>query len=148
MKISIGSDHHGVSLRNALARHLREEGNEVTEFGPDKSGAEPVDYPDVAGPVARRVSRGDSDRGILICATGIGMSIAANKYVGVRAAVIHNERTAELSRRHNDLNVLCLPGELIDEATIRRIVNLWMKTPFDGGRHECRVKKIETIVTM
>lgn len=145
MTIALGSDHHGVSLRTDIANKLRESGCHVIEFGPQQSGGESVDYPDIAEKVAMRITHGEIDRGILICGTGIGMSIAANKYHGVRAAVINNEHTAVLSRRHNNLNVLCLPGEPVDTNILFHIVDIWMETPFDGGRHEDRIKKIEKL---
>ena len=103
---------------------------------------EPVDYPDVAAEVARRVSRHEVDRGVLVCGTGLGMCIAANKFPGVRAAPCHDDLTAEMSRRHNDLNVLCLSADLLGERLVDRMVELWMNTPFEGGRHARRVEKI------
>ncbi len=115
------------------------------EFGPSLDDNRPVDYPDVAAEVAEKVSRGQADRGILICGTGIGMCITANKFAGVRAAPIIDELSAELSRRHNDLNVLCMSGDMLDEDAIHRIARIWLETPFDGGRHEKRLEKINEI---
>jgi ribose 5-phosphate isomerase B len=106
------------------------------------NGEESIDYPDVAASVARRVSCGEADRGILICGTGLGMSIAANKFPGVRAAPCHDDLTAELSRRHNDLNVLCLSGDIVGEKIVDRLVEIWLNTPFEGGRHARRIGKI------
>jgi len=100
------------------------------------------DYPDSAYPTCKAVTTGQADRGVLFCGTGIGMSIAANKVRGVRAAVCHDELTAEMSRRHNDANVLCLPADLIGEELTRRIVEVWLTTSFDGGRHERRNRKV------
>ena len=105
----------------------------------------PVDYPDIAEEVASMVSNGTVDRGILICGTGIGMSIAANKFPGVRAAPVPDEMLADISRRHNDLNVLCLSGDLLGEKLADRLVEIWLKTPFEGGRHARRNQKIEEL---
>ena len=106
---------------------------------------EAVDYPDIAARVARKVSSGEADRGILICGTGVGMCIAANKFPGVRAAPCHDDLTAEMSRRHNDSNVLCLSADLLGERLIRRMIELWLNAPFEGGRHARRVEKIVAI---
>tara|TARA_Y100001978_G_scaffold203278_1_gene227901 strand:+ start:1469 stop:1870 length:402 start_codon:yes stop_codon:yes gene_type:complete len=103
---------------------------------------ESVDYPDIAAEVGRRVSQNEVDRGILICGTGIGMAIAANKFPGVRAAPCHDDLTAEMSRRHNDLNVLCLSADLLGVKLIDHMVEIWLSTEFDGGRHARRVEKI------
>jgi ribose 5-phosphate isomerase B len=145
LKIAIGSDHHGVAIRMKTVEFLRQSGYNVLEFGPSLEEKSSVDYPDVATEVAQRVSRHEVDRGILICGTGIGMCITANKFAGVRAAPIIDELGAELSRRHNDLNVLCLSGDMLDENTIYRITEIWLVSPFDGGRHEKRLNKIENI---
>ncbi len=145
LNIAVGSDHHGIVVRVKVAEHLRQLGHNVAEFGPPLDSTQVVDYPDIASQVAERVSRGEADRGILVCGTGIGMCITANKFAGVRAAPVIDEISAELSRRHNDLNVLCLSGDLLGEETIDRLVNLWINTPFDGGRHEKRIKKIADI---
>ena len=105
----------------------------------------PVDYPDIAEEVASMVSNGTVDRGILICGTGIGMSIAANKFPGVRAAPVPDEMLADISRRHNDLNVLCLPADMMSTYTLERVVKKWLETAFDGGRHARRIEKITEI---
>ncbi len=105
----------------------------------------PVDYPDIAEEVASMVSNGTVDRGILICGTGIGMSIAANKFPGVRAAPVPDEMLADISRRHNDLNVLCLPADMMSTYTLERVVKKWLETAFDGGRHARRIEKIAEI---
>jgi ribose 5-phosphate isomerase B len=115
-------------------------GQEAIEVGADEPG--PVDYPDVAAAVAGQVSRKEVDRGILICGSGLGMCIAANKFPGVRAAPCHDDLTAEMSRRHNDLNVLCLSGDILGERLVDRLVGIWLKTEFEGGRHARRVRKI------
>ncbi len=140
MRISVGSDHRGVAMRQKITDLLKRLGQEVVEVG--ANGEQSVDYPDIAAAVARQVSRGEADRGILICGTGLGMSIAANKFPGVRAAPCHDDLTAELSRRHNDLNVLCLSGDIVGERIIDRLVEIWLTTPFEGGRHSRRVAKI------
>jgi ribose 5-phosphate isomerase B len=140
MRIAVGSDHRGVVLRAKLVELLNRLGEEVIDLGAD--GGEEVDYPDVAAMVARRVGSGDVDRGILICGTGVGMCIVANKIPGVRAAPCFDDVTAELSRRHNDLNVLCLSGDLLGEKLADRLVEIWLRTPFEGGRHARRNRKI------
>jgi ribose 5-phosphate isomerase B len=140
MRIAVGSDHRGCQIRAKVLDLLRRLGHDVVDVG--TSTTEPVDYPDIATQVARLVSRQEVERGILVCGTGIGMSIAANKFPGVRAAPCHDDLTAEMSRRHNDLNVLCLSADLLGERLIDRMVELWMNTPFEGGRHARRVAKI------
>lgn len=145
MIIALGSDHHGVSTRKKVGEIIRGWGHEVRDFGPEVPDGSPVDYPDIAILVAGMVSRGEADRGILICGTGIGMCIAANKFPGVRAAPVIDELTAVVSRRHNDLNVLCLSGDMLSESMIDRLVKLWIETPFEGGRHIRRIEKIHEI---
>lgn len=140
LKIAIASDHRGVKIKNRLIQSLTTAGYDAINLGTDSD--QPVDYPDFARVVAEQVSRGEAERGILICGTGIGMSITANKYEGVRAASCYDEVMVEMSRRHNDVNVLCLPGDLIGERPIDDMVIMWLKTEFDGGRHLQRVKKI------
>jgi ribose 5-phosphate isomerase B len=140
MRIAVGSDHRGCSIRAKVIDLLNRLGHEVVDVGTATN--EPVDYPDVAAEVARRVSRHEVDRGVLVCGTGLGMCIAANKFPGVRAAPCHDDLTAEMSRRHNDLNVLCLSADLLGERLVDRMVELWMNTPFEGGRHARRVEKI------
>ena len=143
LRISIASDHRGVNIKNRLVQTLTNSGFTVFDEGTDSDQA--VDYPDFAQLVARKVSRGEADRGILICGTGIGMSIAANKFAGVRAASCYDEVMVEMSRRHNDVNVLCLPGDLIGERPIDDMVLMWLNTKFDGGRHVQRIDKIVKI---
>ena len=114
--------------------------HEVEDVG--TYSGEAVDYPDIAARVARMVSRGEADRGILICGTGLGMCITANKFPGVRAAPCHDDLTAEMSRRHNDANILCLSADLLGETIVDHMIELWLNTPFEGGRHARRVAKI------
>jgi ribose 5-phosphate isomerase B len=148
MRISIGSDHRGIELKAALVECTRQLGHEVTDEGPCTT--EPIDYPDIAAIAAKKVSSGNVDRGILICGTGIGMAITANKFPHVRAAVVGDEATARICRQHNDTNVLCLNGDLPQDATdrtahlaqLKNVVKAWLETPFEGGRHARRVEKI------
>jgi ribose 5-phosphate isomerase B len=140
MRIAIGTDHRGFPIRSKvieLVKHLGHEVVDVGTFSPDA-----VDYPDIAAAVAHKVSHQEVDRGILVCGTGLGMCIAANKVPGVRAAPCHDDITAEMSRRHNDANVLCLSGDLLGERLIDRMIEIWLTTPFEGGRHARRVDKI------
>ena len=117
--------------------------HQAIDMGSNESG--PVDFPDIAQLVAVSVGRGEVDRGILICGTGVGMCIAANKVSGVRAAPCHDDLTAEMSRRHNDLNVLCLSADLLGEKLVDRMVEIWLNTPFEGGRHARRIEKITAL---
>ena len=143
MRIAIGSDHRGYHLKEKLTGILRSKGHEVSDEG--TSLAESVDYPDFAALVGQKVSNAEADRGILICGTGIGMAIAANKFPGVRAAPITDEVTAEISRRHNDLNVLCLSADMLSPRTVERMVEIWFETEFEAGRHQRRVEKISAL---
>lgn len=143
MKIALGGDHRGFALKNKLVDQLRQWGHEATDLGPDTSGS--VDYPDYAEPVARMVASGEADRGILICGSGLGMCIAANKIPGIRAATCQDELSAEMSRRHNNLNVLCLSADRLGEKPIEDMVRIWLETEFDGGRHQNRVDKITAL---
>ncbi len=143
MRVAIGSDHRGVAVRAKVIELVAGLGHATEDMGTFET--EPVDYPDVAALVAGRVSKGEADRGILICGTGLGMSIAANKFSGVRAGPCHDRLTAEKSRRHNDLNVLCFSADLLGEQLIQRIVKIWLATPFEGGRHARRVEKIAAV---
>jgi ribose 5-phosphate isomerase B len=140
MRIAIGSDHRGYEAKRRIVSLLQQMGHEVLDLGPDSPNK--VDYPDFAFQVALAVSEGRVERGILICGTGIGMCIAANKVKGVRAAPCHDSITAEMSRRHNDANVLCLSADLLGEELIERMVRIWLETDFEGGRHGRRVEKI------
>jgi ribose 5-phosphate isomerase B len=143
MRIAVGCDHRGVALHARVFEILRRHGQEVIDMGTREEG--PVDYPDIAALVARRVSAGEVDRGILVCGTGLGMCIVANKFPGVRAAPCHDDITAELSRRHNDLNVLCLSGDMLGERSVDRLVEIWLNTEFEGGRHTRRLRKIASL---
>jgi ribose 5-phosphate isomerase B len=143
MRIAVGSDHRGVEARLRVVALLERLGHEVTDCG--SSGTNPVDYPDIAADVACRVANGSADRGVLLCCTGVGMAIAANKVPGVRAATCHDEVTAEMSRRHNDLNVLCLSAELIGAELQDKMIRTWLSTAFEGGRHARRVDKIAAL---
>ncbi|TAK02683.1 MAG: ribose 5-phosphate isomerase B [Candidatus Manganitrophaceae bacterium] len=143
MKIAIASDHAGFGLKNRILRFLAEKKMEPLDLG--ANGRDSVDYPDYAIEVAESVSKGKLDRGILICGTGIGMSIAANKFPGVRAALCHNALTAEASRRHNDANILVLGERVLDEETAVQIVGIWLETEFEAGRHQRRLDKIRAI---
>jgi len=143
MRVAVGSDHRGVLIKQHILNLLRGKGIAADDLGTHSE--ESVDYPDVAAAVARAVAKGVADRGILVCGTGLGMSIAANKVPGIRATAVHDEVTAELSRSHNDANVLCLSADLLGERLVDHIVNVWMDTNFNGGRHARRVAKISDI---
>ena len=143
MKICLGSDHRGVHIKSRLVQALKANQFEVIDEGTHSDAA--VDYPDIAQQVAVKVSSGQAERGILICGTGIGMAITANKFDGVRAAPCYDEVFIEMSRRHNDVNVLCLPGDLIGDRNVDDLVLMWLQTGFDGGRHANRVQKIGEI---
>lgn len=145
MKIAIGADHRGFEISHRLVERLCSLGHEAS-LVPGAS-AERCDYPIPASRVARSVADHQADRGILICGTGIGVSIAANKIAGVRAALVADELSAQLSRTHNDANVLCLSGDLLSETVIDRIVEVFLSTDFEGGRHERRRRQIEAIET-
>ena len=143
MKIAIASDHAGYKLKEYLRKILEKEGYEVADLGTYSS--ESVDYPDYATKLAKLVSKNLVEKGILICGTGIGMSIAANKFPGVRAAVCWSEETAALSRRHNDANILCLGGRVLKPEKAAKILKIWLSTEFEGGRHFRRIQKIKKI---
>jgi len=140
MRIVIGASHNGYHEKSRLVEVLKQLGHEVADVGVCDS--RPVDYPDVAFEVAGKVSRWEAERGILLGGAGIGMTIAANKFPGVRAALCHDDMTAEYARRHTDSNVLCLATVLLGERLIRRLVEIWLETPFDGGRHTQRLEKL------
>lgn len=140
MKIAIGCDHRGFQAKRRLLPLLQRDGHAVVDFGCDSPDA--CDYPDYAAPVAKAVSRGEADVGILLDGSGIGMCVTANKVVGVRAALVHEELTARRSREHNHCNVLCLSADLLTEDQIRQIVQAFLETPFGAGRHQRRVAKI------
>ena len=140
MRIAIGSDHRGYQLKQAVVPLLEEMGHQWEDIG--CYGSDPVDYPDVAEKVARSVAKGNVDHGLLICGTGIGMSITANKVTGVRAALCSDPFSARMARQHNDANVLCLGGALLGEWLAREIVTAYLSSRFEGGRHARRVEKI------
>ncbi|MFC2045646.1 ribose 5-phosphate isomerase B [Chloroflexota bacterium] len=142
MRIAIGCDHKGLGLKQSIMKMLADLGHEHYDFGCFTS--ESVDYPDIAKQVAESVASGNFERGILICNTGIGMSIASNKVKGIRAALCYNAFTAGRARQHNDTNILCL-GTLQELDTVREIVEVFMHEKFEGGRHACRVDKIKTL---
>lgn len=143
MRIALASDHAAVAERQALAEACAKAGHEVADLGCAPGAS--VDYPDMAVRVAHAVANGDAERGILLCGTGIGVSIAANKVPGVRAALVHDEFTAEMSRRHNDANVLCMGARLLSVHAMQRLVERWLATPFEGGRHAGRVEKLRAL---
>ena len=143
MRIAVASDHRGVRVKGLILDQLRGLGHEAVDMGPEESS--PVDYPIYASKVAEAVSNGTADRGILICGTGMGMSITANKFCGVRAVTCHDDVTAEISRRHNNANVMCLSADMLGERLLNRIVEIWIRTEFEGGRHQRRLDQISEI---
>jgi ribose 5-phosphate isomerase B len=140
MRIALGADHAGVGLKDQLKAELERRGVDCRDFG--TMTAESVDYPDVAAAVAREVASGQFARGILVCGSGIGMAIAANKVPGIRAAAVADEQSAALCRTHNDANVLALGARLTSPEIAHRLVAIFLDTPFDGGRHQRRVDKL------
>jgi RpiB/LacA/LacB family sugar-phosphate isomerase len=140
MKIAIGADHAGFALKEQVRDALRLAGHEVADAGTDS--AESTDYPDYAGIVARDVVSGAAERGILVCSTGVGMSIAANKVAGIRAAIAFNADEVRLTRAHNDANVITIGARYADAASANEMVRVFLETPFEGGRHARRVEKI------
>jgi ribose 5-phosphate isomerase B len=144
MKIALAADHRGHAVKEKVAILLAEQGHQVIDMGTNSSRS--CDYPDTAYPAAMAVAQKQADLAILICGSGIGMDICANKINGIRAALCHDELTAQMSRRHNNANALCLASDVLGEELIRRIVLSWLSTDFEpGGRHQRRVKKIEWI---
>jgi ribose 5-phosphate isomerase B len=143
VKVAIGADHRGCGVAERIIERIEKAGHQVVRVG--TIGPEASDYPDAAWGVGQAVRSGEVERGILACGSGIGMSIAANKIPGVRAALVHDELTGEMSRAHNNANVLCLSADLLGPKLIDKIVDIWMGTPFEGGRHERRVRKIAAI---
>jgi ribose 5-phosphate isomerase B len=141
MKIAIGNDHRGVTHKQRIAEILRGAGHEVLDLGATTS-APGVDYPDYAIPVAEAVTEHNAERGILICATGHGMCIAANKVRGIRAVNCRDVLDAEMSRLHNDANVMCLAADLLGEELMERMIKKWLETPFEEGRHKRRLEKV------
>jgi len=143
MKIAIGNDHRGFESKEQIKAIINQLGHEFIDIGTNDNS--PADYPDPAYLAATAVANGQADRAILICGTGIGMCIAANKVKGIRAALCHDELSAQISRHHNDANVLCLSGDMIGEVLLRKMVEAWLNTDFHGGRHQRRVNKITAI---
>lgn len=140
--IAMGSDHAGYEMKLMLAEHLKERGFEVTDFGTYSTDS--CDYPDFAKAVAKAVARGEAEKGILVCGTGIGMSIAANKIKGIRAAVLSDEFSAQATREHNDANILCLGARVIDNDKAVKLLDIFMDTPFsEGANHIRRISKLE-----
>ncbi|HUK78683.1 MAG TPA: ribose 5-phosphate isomerase B [Thermoleophilia bacterium] len=143
VKIAAGADHAGFALKDALIERLRAAGHEVVDLGTSSDAS--VDYPVFAHGVADRVAAGEFERGLLVCGSGIGMCMAANRHPGVRAADCLTVEMAELSRRHNDANVLCLGARLLESDEAWAVVEAWLATPFEGGRHERRVAEIDDL---
>ena len=140
MKIVVGSDHAGLELKNVLAEHLRKKGHDVADLGTD--GTASVDYPDYAKLVAERVARGEAERGLLVCGTGQGMAMTANKVPGVRAGCVSDTFSARMIVLHNDAQVLCLGQRVVGVGLATEIVDAWVGARFEGGRHAARVSKI------
>ncbi len=143
MKLAIGCDHGGFALKEAIRGHLEQQAVDYEDFGCYNTDS--VDYAPIAAKVAHAVAEGKADYGVLICTTGIGISMAANKVKGIRAAVCTNNYSAEMTRRHNNANVLCMGGKMVDEATAMELVDIFIRTPFEGGRHQRRVDQITQI---
>jgi ribose 5-phosphate isomerase B len=143
MKIAIACDHRGYAVKQKICAQVADRGHEVVDFGTDSPKA--CDYPDFAIPAAKAVALAHADRGILIDGSGIGMSIIANKIPGIRAAICHDELTAEISRRHNNANILCFAADLLGDELIRRTIDAWLLTPFEQGRHSRRIEKIANL---
>jgi ribose 5-phosphate isomerase B len=143
MRIAVGSDHAGIEMKAALLEHLRSGGHEVTDLG--TYSTESVDYPDVGAAVGHAVAKGDQELGVCVCGTGIGISIAANKVRGVRAAVVHDVSSARLAREHNDANVICFGARLVGPVVAADAVDVFLSTRFDGGRHLRRIEKIAAL---
>ena len=140
MNVAIACDHRGYAAKERLKAHLTGQGHSVTDLGCNSRDS--CDYSDLGLAGATTVAKGKSERGILLCGTGIGMSMTANKVKGIRAALCHDELTAEMARRHNNSNILCLPADLIGEELMRRVVDVWLRTEYEGGRHDRRLQKI------
>lgn len=143
MKLAIGCDHGGFELKEAVRAYLEERQIPYEDFGTYSTDS--VDYAPIAAKAARYVASGQADCGVLICSTGIGISIAANKVKGIRAALCTNEFCAEMTRRHNNANILCMGGKVVDSATARKLVDIFLNTPFEGGRHQRRIDQIAQI---
>lgn len=144
-KIAVGADHAGCPLKNILKAYLEEKGYEVLDFGTNDA-TQSVDYPDKAQAVAQALETDQASLGVLVCGSGIGMSIAVNRYPFIRGALVYNEELAKLSRQHNNSNVLILGGRFIDEETAKKCLDVFLSTEFEGGRHLRRVEKLEGLV--
>ncbi|NIT54850.1 MAG: ribose 5-phosphate isomerase B [Aliifodinibius sp.] len=143
MIIPIASDHAGFEAKEKVKTWLEEMDHMPVDFGTHSE--ESVDYPDFAVQVAEKVNEGEHDKGILICGSGQGMCMTANKYKNVRAALVYDDNSAKMTRQHNNANILCLPGRELSEENLKKIVEIWLNTDFDGGRHERRVNKIHDL---
>lgn len=143
MIIPIASDHAGYPAKETVKTYLEELGHTPVDFGTHSEDS--VDYPDFAVQVAEKVNSGEHDRGILICGSGQGVCMTANKYPKVRAGLVYNSASAEMTRKHNNSNIICLPGRELDEGELKNLVKIWLDTEFEGGRHERRVSKIESL---
>ena len=143
MKLALGCDHGGFALKEAVIEYLKKQAIEYEDFG--CYDTESVDYAPIAAKAAHCVADGNADYGVIICSTGIGVSMAANKVKGIRAALCDNEFSAEMTRRHNNANVLCMGGKIIDAGTAVRLTDIFLNTPFDGGRHQRRIDQIAQI---
>jgi len=141
MRLAIGSDHAGFALKEVLKTELAGTEHTVLDLGPES--ADRVDYPDFAHALCRAVTNGKVDRGILVCGTGLGMSMAANRWPGIRCVVCDSAFLVEMARRHNNANVLALGARVVDEALAKKLIHIFLESPFDGGRHEGRIQKIE-----
>ena len=143
LRVAMGADHGGYLMKDDLAEHLRSRGAEVQDLG--TNSGDRVDYPEFGAAVGRAVAAGEADLGVCICGSGIGISIAANKVAGIRAAVVHDETSARLSRQHNDANVLCLGERLLGPAVAVAALDAWLDAEFEGGRHEARVAQLDAL---
>jgi RpiB/LacA/LacB family sugar-phosphate isomerase len=143
MKIAIAADHGGFTLKEFIKELLAAKGHEIEDFGTDSEAS--VDYPDFGRPAAQSVVDGQSEGAILICGTGIGMSLTVNRMPGIRGTLCHDEYTATMARQHNDSNVLIMGGRVVDEAMAERIVTIWLETEYEGGRHQRRLDKIDPV---
>ncbi|MBS4025089.1 MAG: ribose 5-phosphate isomerase B [Clostridia bacterium] len=143
MRIAVGSDHGGFNLKKEIIAYLKEKGHSPEDFG--TFNCDSCDYPDVAVKVAREVSQGNFERGVLLCGTGIGIGIVANKVPGIRAALCHDTYSARATREHNDSNILTMGERVIGPGLALDILKIWLETNFTGGRHQCRVDKIKNI---
>lgn len=143
LRVAMGADHGGYLMKDDLAGHLRSRGVEVLDLG--TNSGDRVDYPEFGAAVGRAVAAGEADLGVCVCGSGIGISIAANKVTGIRAAVVHDETSARLSRQHNDANVLCLGERLLGPAVAVAALDAWLDAEFEGGRHEARVAQLDAL---